>query len=375
MVEAPWVRRASMGFAIVAALVAGATAVAGTSAVAGAPPPSWDPPPCDGWPGTGVAASGAWYRLDPTLADGVRVGQRLTLGPSGDGGPVHVDLDAESFASGPYHGTVLVGTDDRAVSSLALLDLGRGCRVAIATAADVVRHAVLTPERGAIVEFRVDRRTRRDLGVWRRPLDGGASTRIVGPIGPDARFGPTWLTTLSWTDDGGTLVIESCGEVACRYRLVDPDRRVARLVADPALGSLIGVVGERLVVRGACRGLPCPVLAVGTRDGRVVTLDGAAGQAVLVRDGGGVPLVVHEIGVDGGAARAVALDGEHVGPVEVPAGQRLVGLTPSSNSAVDLDGGWIVFGPDGRLPLDGTADAHARRIGDEQTVTLDEVVR
>jgi hypothetical protein len=347
MVEARWFRRAGSGIAVVALSVAGATATAG------APPPPWDPPSCEASPARGPGADGAWFRLDPTLAAGVRVGQRLTLGTAADGAPKQVDLDAESFASGPDHGSVLVGTDDGTTSSLSIIDLTRGCRSPVARSTDVIRHAVLTPEGDAIVEFRVDRRTRRDLGVWRRPLGTGEPTAIIGPIEPDDRFGPTWLTTLDWADDERTLVIESCGEVACRYRLVDRTTRATRLVADPSLGSLVGVATDRLVVRGACRGLPCPVLSVRPHDGRTVTLHAAAGQAVLGRDATGAMVVVHEIDADAGAVRAVALDGRHLGPVDVPAGQRLVGAAAWSGGSIETADDSVVFAPDGRLPIDG----------------------
>ena len=33
----------------------------------------------------------------------------------------------------------------------------------------------------------MDRRSRADLGVWSRPLDGGPAVRIFRPIDPDAR--------------------------------------------------------------------------------------------------------------------------------------------------------------------------------------------
>jgi hypothetical protein len=90
----------------------------------------------------------------------------------------------------------------------------------VASSTDVIRNGIVAADGVSIVESRVDRRTRADLGVWRRPLDAGAPVRVLPPIGPDARFGPTWLTDLAWSDDDTTLVVGSCGETACRYRLV-----------------------------------------------------------------------------------------------------------------------------------------------------------
>jgi hypothetical protein len=96
---------------------------------------------------------------------------------------------------------------------------------------------------------------------------------------------------------------------------------------------------------------------------------------VLARDRAGVSIVVHEIGADGGALRAVGIDGRHLGPIEVPPGQRLVGRTSSSGIAAPAESGWIVLSPDGSMPIDGSASALARHIGDGRAVALDEVTR
>ena len=101
---------------------------------------------------------------------------------------------------------------------------------------------------------------------------------------PDPAFGRTWLTELRWADDGRRLVVSSCAEVACRFRVLDPTIGAVETVADPQLGSLVGMVDDALVVRGACRGLPCPVMRIDLgRDG-VTVLDHTAGGATIVRD-------------------------------------------------------------------------------------------
>src|SRR5687768_13021241 len=209
MVESRWFRRAGPPIAAVAALVVIASTTLGARA------PDWAPPQCSDPVGPAAAPIGAWYRIDPVIVDGVWSGQLLTLGLAGGRRPRQVQLDAESFASGPVGGAVLVGTDDGAASSLTLFDVGAGCRWDLGTSRDVIRHATLSPDRRSLLEHRIDRRTRADHGVWRRPLDGAAPTRTVAPVEADQRFGPTWRTELSWSADGRTLIVESCGEVAC----------------------------------------------------------------------------------------------------------------------------------------------------------------
>ena len=40
-----------------------------------------------------------------------------------------------------------------------------------------------------------------------------------------------------------------------------------QLVADPNVGDLVGLAGDRLVAHGVCRGLPCRLVSVDLHDG------------------------------------------------------------------------------------------------------------
>jgi hypothetical protein len=46
----------------------------------------------------------------------------------------------------------------------------------------IVRSALVTPDASAVVEHRVDRATRADLGLWRVPLDGAHARRIAAGL-------------------------------------------------------------------------------------------------------------------------------------------------------------------------------------------------
>lgn len=369
MLESRWFRRAGPGIAAIGAVVVIA------STTSGARPASWAPPACAGMPRIGEAPIGAWYRIDPILVGGVRTGQRLTLGGPRAIAVRGLDLDAESFASGPFAGTVLVGTDDGTRSRLSLIDIAAGCRWVVARSDAVVRRATMTPDGAALIEFRVDRATRADLGVWRRPLDGrGDVERILPPIEPDDRFGPTWLTEFWWSDDGSLLAVQSCGEVACRVRWLDVATGLGGVVSDPSLGTVVGLTRDRLVAHGACRGLPCPLRTVALRDGDVRTIVRSAGQAALSRGGDGRPVVVFERDPDGRAIASIGVDGsvERDMPAD-PAGRRLVGSPAWADGAAEVPAGWIAFGPDGRLPVAGPVEAILRRVSDGRTVPLGEV--
>lgn len=368
--ESRWVRRAGPGIAAM-----GAVALI-VSTTAGAPPAAWDPPACRGPAAPGSAPSGAWFRLDPSIADGVRIGQRLTVGSSAMAVPRHLDLDPESFASSPVGGTVLVGTDDGRSSSVSLLDLAAGCRWTIASSSEVIRRAVVSPEARSLLEFRVDRRSRADRGVWQRPLDGGDPVRRLDPLDPDARFGPTWLTELAWGEDGTTLVVGSCGEVACRYRLMPMASGAIRTLAVPGLGALVGLVDGHLIAHAACRGLPCPLVSIDVTTGAAVTLHDSAGFAVVAHDDAGRAVIVHEIGAEAGAIRSVAPDGRDPRTLGAPPdGTRLVAGAISAGSGAEHPPDQILFAPDGRLPLAGSRPAFTRRVSDGHTAPLDEVLR
>ena len=320
-----------------------------------------------------------WFRLDPVLdGDGALSGHHLSLGLDGERGTRSLDLAPESFAAGPFGRLILAGSDDGRVSHLSAIDVAGGCTWAIAEEAAVIRRATLDPAGVAIFEMRVDRATRVDLGIWRRPLDGSTpAVRVLEPIADDGRFGRTFATDFSWDLAGERLAVQSCGETACRTRVLAPQGGTTALVDDPELGPLVGLVEDRLVTYGACRGWPCPIVStdLGNRERRV--LAEASGAAVVVAAPDGARLV-HELQV--GSARnlrTVALDGRpptDLGPI--PDDLRLHPTPVQAGGATRLPPGWVLLAPDGRLPVDGVSPrAQLRHIPDGETVALAEAVR
>lgn len=365
--ETRWARRLGPGIAAMAAVAAIA------STTAGAPPPIWDPPDCAGLPAAGRGTSAAWFLLDPDLAAGTFVGQRLTIGNAERATEWRMDLDAESFAAEPRGGTVLIGTDDGRETRLSLIDVVDGCRWAVGTSREVIRSALLTPDGTAAVEHRVDRRTRADLGVWRRPFDGRTASRLLPAIEVDDRFGPTWVTELGWSDDGESLVVTSCGEVACRYRVVPAAGGAVTTLADPSLGSFVGMADDRLVVREACQGLPCGVVTRALGEGPSVVLEAATGLAVMSLDADGRSVVVHEREAELHAVRPDGSDARALAPP--PDGLRLVGDVADSASGAEHPSDRLVFGPEGRVPADGSRPAILRSVDATESFPLGEVLR
>ena len=323
-------------------------------------------------------ASLPWFRLDPVLdGTGTLSGQRLTVGINGARLDRTLVLPPKSFAAGPFGGSVLVGLDDGRVSRLMAIDVARRCSSTIAESDDVIRSATVDPDGTAIVEHRVDRATRADLGVWRRPLDGGSVRRWLAPIGPDPRFGRTWSTHLGWAVDGDGLVVASCAETACRVRVADPATAGVRTLADPSIGLVVGVAADRVIAHAACRGLPCPLLSVALETGATTVLASDAGTAAVVRSRLGPRVVAERLVAGGPRLHEMAPDGSDardLGPLG--AGLRLSGDPGFDRGGLGLPDGFVLVAPD--AGIDGTDDratTSVRSVLDGRTVPMDEVIR
>ena len=379
MVVSRWRQRAGPGL-----LALGLAGLLG-AAPAGARDATWSPPECPPAGFTVPAADAgdpgatAWYRLDPVLDEhGTLVSQRLVVAGGGSTvGPRSLELDAEAFAAGPFGSTaVLAGSDDGRRSELRLVDLAAGCATTVALERDVIRHATLAPGAAAVYEHRVERATRADLGVWRRPLDGaGKAVRALAPIPADDRFGPTFLTELSWSADLSRLVVQSCGQVACRTRLLDVVAGRVTTIDEPDLGDAIGVAGDRLIAYLACRGLPCPVVSVDPDRGTRTVVTESAGFAALTATRDGVRLVFEDGTRPDGPLHVADAMGRTVGRIDALPGQRLVPGSMRAQAGVAAPTGWLAFAPDGRPAVDVAQPGYLRHAADGRFVALGETSR
>lgn len=384
MKESRWLRWVGPG--LIALVAAGSAATIAT----GAPPRPWEAQAC---PETQPAEIGAewatptgfgdlalqpWYRLDPRLdKSGALEGQRLSFGLDRDRTGRFHDVPPESFAAGPFGRIVLVGSDNGTTSRLQALDVAGDCIHDLAESADVIRRATIDPSGTAIYEMRVDRASRADLGIWRRQLDGStAAVQVLAPIPADIRFGTTFSTEFAWDVSGVRLAIQSCGEAACRTRIVDVVGGDVRTIDDADLGTMIGLAGSSLVTYQACPGLPCPILAVDFASRVRTTVAAAASGAVLASTPDG-PRVVHEVFDGAGIGlRAVTLDGAHARDLgSVADGLRLLSPAGLAGAATVVPEGWVLLGPEGRVPANGPRErSQLRQIADGTAVQLQEIV-
>jgi hypothetical protein len=173
------------------------------------------------------------------------------------------------------------------------------------------------------------------------------------------------------------VAIQSCGENACRTRLLDAGGQLVGSVDDSGLGALIGLDGDRMVSYAACRGLPCPIVATDTRTGLQHTLVANGGPAVISITSAGPRLVDETVVGTERRLRSTSLvdsSSSDLGPV--PAGLALLVTADRAGSATLVPPGWAVLAGDGRLPGD-PASSHAllRRLPDGLTVPIDEAIR
>ena len=288
-----------------------------------------------------------------------------------------MELPPESFAAGPFGRVILVGADDGTVSRLRTLDVGGDCSWSIAEDRSVIRRATIDPTGQRIFEMRVDRASRADLGIWLRPMAGGAPARqVLPPLAADDRFGRTFSTEFTWDLAGDRLAIQSCGEIACRTRILNATGAMTATVDAPDLGLLVGFDGERVVTYAACRGLPCPIVAtdLATRARRTLAsgaiLRSSSRHRRRAARAGSPPPSWPPAGL--GPAGWRRFDRPRRDPRRPPA--RAAGAR--ADAATRVPRGWIVLAPDGRLPSDGRAGAsQLRHVPDGTTVPLDEASR
>lgn len=341
--------RAWLGPPIVALAIAGgfAGSFGGGLRTTDAAPAGWEAPPCaPAPPGDGADRGLPWFRVEPVLdAEGWLVAQEVQLGVLG--GATHVALlDAESFASGPRGGRIVIGTDDGKRSRVHVVDAAAGCATDTGTRRDVVRSAVLTADGTRLIEHRLDRRSRADLGIWEVSLAGGQDVRLLPGLPADEEHGATFATVLL-SGSEGELAAVSCGEAACRARMLDGSGGV-RLT--PGLGDPIGLARGALIAYSPCPSLPCEIERIDA-NGTRTELVASAGPAVLA--GGDDPSLVVEQPDDPGGRLAVLPLGSGVArTLAGPPGLRLQPVAHRAFAGAETPAGSVLLAPDGRVGRD-----------------------
>ncbi len=361
MVRSAWIHGAGPGVAALALI--GWLAATGQGAVGSA----MGPAACAGRATDAVAARVAQapaaarvgdaptLRLQPVLdRDGALSGQRLVIGRADGTGRRSIELAAESFAAGPFGQVVLVGDDDGIVSRA--IGRRRGRRMLDAAGQLDRRHPDRDTQPGRPIAVRVPGRSR----VAGRPGRVAAIRVAGGRAGPARRADPDGRAVRPDMVDlarlerrrpaTGDPVVRGAGMSDAADRPADrcdDDRGRHRP------GPIVGVADGRLVTYLACRGLPCPIVAVDLATGARQILAADGGQAVLVRTEAG-PRLVHERGAGPRATlRSIALDGtgaRELGPL--PDGLGLVGSVDGSQVTAAIPAGWFLL-----APTDATADA------------------
>ena len=338
----------------VVALVAVALAPPGSSGPGGLASPSASSDDCS--PGfrrrAAEVARSTWFTFrERGDANGSLVGHVLRVAQSDSGAMAAVELPTEAFADGPYDGGALVGSDDGEETALRFVVPGGCTRVLQRTTEVILRRATITPDERELVTFRLERGTRADRGVWIAPIhEPDAARQLLPPLPPSDDFGVTYATTLRWSEDG-RLVVESCGQSECRFRVVDPASGESVTIDDRGYDQAVGLIGDRLYLVAACGARPCPIVERDVRTGATREVIPDALSATLVARGQRAWLVASVYTGPTTGLKIVDLDGGRPRPLPLPllaAGLALVVDGPGGSTG--LPRGWIALAPEGRLP-------------------------
>jgi hypothetical protein len=234
---------------------------------------------------------GSWWKSVERLdAAGMLLGRRLSIGAD-SGTTGGVDLPAESSASGPVGGLIVVTADDGSRSTVRVLSAAAGCGIVIHETDAVVRTAILDRHDRSVIAHLVDRATRADLGTWRLAIAPAGTTEarlVAPPLGALApTVGTVWGTGLLLDTQGTHLAVQSCADLGCLTRIFDfgHSAEAPLVVQGVAEGPMLGFAGRTLVTWAACPGYPCAILAWDPATSRSRNLLSAASAAAMTADG------------------------------------------------------------------------------------------
>ena len=278
-----------------------------------------------------AGAAHAWWRItDRTDASGSLVGRLLEVGTASEPN-VSLQLDRESMASGPVGGIVVATSDDRASSTVLLVDAVAGCWWRAHSSVDVVRSAHIDVAANATLEHVIQRSDRADAGIW-RITSGEASNGvlILKPLVARPAFGPIASTEVRLDPSGGMIAVQSCSDAACLTRIKPLDDPLAEpfVIDDPDQGQVIAYIGTQLITWQWCLGFPCPIVAWSTETGAMTTLVENVVAAAVTGDGRTLVAVTdtdpgQAVRVD--LATGLAQDVGGIHPNELPISERVSG--------------------------------------------------
>lgn len=201
-----------------------------------------------------------------------------------DGSETKTSLPVESIFAGQFGALLMYSFDtDKTGSEVHAIDVRTGCDLLIVEPADVVRAITVDPSGENIYVKTVSRDTRQDLGIWRYKINGEKGEVLAHPM-PATDYGPPWYTTLGWSSDGQSLVIDACGLAACATRILDLTTGNVDDYLD-LHGQMIGVNDRELFAFADTDHRPSDVLAISRADGAEKIIVGGIIAAKLEADG------------------------------------------------------------------------------------------
>ena len=221
-----------------------------------------DLPACGPVAGRAAARGSSWSAREILDRTGTLAGWMLVVDTPG-APPLGIQLPPESSVSEPIDDRAVVTADDGTSSLVVVITALEGCATRVARLDAVARSGILRGRDGSVWLHAVDRSSRRDLGVWSVISPGDDPELVTAPLAADdpavLAVGRVFATGLRLDTDGDRLAVQSCGERACRTRVVDLGTGREWRIDGPHQGPLVAFGSGRATFRDACPDAPCPV--------------------------------------------------------------------------------------------------------------------
>lgn len=270
------------------------------------------------------------------------------------------------FITSDGNGRVAFSTDDGQQSTIQLIDVASGTSRAILKTDRPLLAGLLHPDGAILYLVAADRASGTQAELF--SLDLEAPDAQPMPLDPAWLGDPTLaanegFTLLHLTPDGTRLIVQRCPADSCSYRIIRLATGEVSVVEPPGTGALLGITNQALLAHPSSWGMTKAFVFV-SMDGEVADLElvGSAATLVAAPDGPRVVLATGDLGsadVDPDFYEVIDPESGESRPLFPQAGARppmgpIVSLPETQG--LHLPPGWIAFGDEARLSIDGPMD-------------------
>lgn len=349
------------------------------AAACAAPPPTAPPPPA-------TLSKLEWITLQPLFAD-----QDSLVGFTTSSGSLDVERGpsterlfdpltpsiryarATPWISGGHANPIMVGAWDGTTTEILNARSPSSPLVSWGRAPFVVEHAVRDQD-GRTYLVAVDPATRKDLGIL--VVEPGAdldTARRLVQLPPTDGADPTSRRVRLMMSPAGAFLIERvCEGGLCTFTVMDADDgRVVQSHRDVSESDVLAVTDQEVIVVGDCEA-PCPAVALDLVRPAANAIGAVCSSGAVTRQDDGFAFAFDgESGsCDSRALGALSLStGQRIGSYPIGASMDIASDRP--DQVIDVQAGWVVLAPDGRLGSEEGDQGVVVRLADGESVQLE----